>query len=124
MKRVTLLAALILAPLAALADASGTWTATFDTQVGEQKYTFMLKQDGMALTGTAKSSVAGTENPEVELTNGKVEGDTISFVENLSYQGQALVITYTGMMTSDDEIKFTRNIEGVGAEELVAMRAK
>jgi hypothetical protein len=124
MKRVTLLAALILAPLAAMADASGTWTATFDTQVGEQKYTFMLKQDGMALTGTAKSSVAGTENPEVELTNGKVEGDTISFVENLSYQGQALVITYTGMMTSDDEIKFTRNIEGVGAEELVAMRAK
>lgn len=124
MKRTSLLAALILAPLAAFADASGTWNATFDSQVGEQKYTFMLKADGMKLTGTAKSSVAGAENPETELKNGKVEGDTISFVENLSYQGQELVITYTGMMTSDDEIKFTRNIEGVGSEELVAMRAK
>jgi len=124
MKRASLLAALILAPLAAFADVSGTWTATFDTQVGEQKYTFMFKVDGMALTGTAKSTVAGTENPEVELKDGKVDGDKISFVENLSYQGQSLVITYTGTMTSDDEINFSREIAGVATEELVAMRAK
>jgi hypothetical protein len=124
MKRVSLLAALILAPLAAFADASGTWTATFDTQVGEQQYTFVFNVDGMTLTGTAKSSVAGTENPEVELMEGKVDGDTISFVENLSYQGQTLVINYTGTMTSDDEIQFSREIAGVATEELVAMRVK
>jgi hypothetical protein len=124
MKRISFLAALILAPLAVFADASGTWTATFDTQVGEQKYTFMFEVDGMTLTGTAKSSVAGAENPEVQLQQGKVEGDTITFVENLSYQGQTLAITYTGMMTSDDEIKFSREIAGVATEELVATRVK
>jgi hypothetical protein len=124
MKRISFLAALILAPLAVFADASGTWTATFDTQVGEQKYTFMFEVDGMTLTGTAKSSVAGAENPEVQLQQGKVEGDTITFVENLSYQGQTLAITYTGVMTSDDEIKFSREIAGVATEELVATRVK
>jgi hypothetical protein len=123
MKRASLLAALILAPLAALADISGTWTAKFDTQVGEQNYTFMFEVDGMTLTGSAKSSVAGAENPEVELANGKVEGDTVTFVENLSYQGQDLVITYTGTIVSDDEIQFSREIAGVATEELVAMRA-
>ena len=124
MRKTFLLSALILAPLAAFADASGTWTATFDTQVGEQKYTFMFKVDGMTLTGTAKSMVAGAENPEVELKDGKVEGDTITFVENLSYQGQPLVITYTGTMRSDDEIQFSREIAGVATEQLVATRVE
>lgn len=124
MKKFVLLSALVLAPLAALADASGTWSATFDSQVGEQKYTFVFNVDGMTLTGTARSSVAGAENPEVELQNGKVEGDTITFVENLSYQGQALAITYTGTMTSDDEIQFSREIAGVATEELVATRVE
>jgi hypothetical protein len=124
MNRVALLAAMLLAPLAAFADASGTWTATFDTQVGEQKYTFVFAVDGMTLTGTAKSSVAGAENPEVELKDGKVDGDTITFVENLSYQGQTLVLNYTGTMTSDDEIKFSREIAGVATEELIAIRVE
>jgi len=45
-------------------------------------------------------------------------------VENLSYQGQALAITYTGTMTSDDEIAFSREIAGVATEELIAKRAE
>lgn len=123
MKRTALVTALVLAPLAALADASGTWMATFDTQVGEQVYTFEFMVDGMALTGTAKSSVAGTENPVSTLTEGKVDGDTITFTETLNYQGMDLVITYSGTMVSDDEIQFTREVAGV-MEELVAKRAE
>jgi hypothetical protein len=124
MKTLPLLVALLLVPIAAMADASGTWTATFDTQVGEQKYIYVLNVDGMTLTGTTQSTVAGTENAEVEIRDGKVDGDTITFVENLSYQGQALVIAYTGTMTSDDEIEFSRDIAGVATEELVATRVE
>lgn len=124
MKRVALVAALVLAPFAAFADVSGTWTATFDTQVGQQTYTFEFEVDGMTLTGTAKSAVAGAENAVVELTEGKVDGDMITFVENLTFQGMPLVITYTGTIVSDDEIQFTREIAGVATEELVAMRAE
>lgn len=118
-RRISLLGILSLLPLAALADVSGTWTATFDTQVGEQSYTYMFKVDGMKLTGMAKSA-----NGEVEITDGKVDGKEISFVENLDYQGMPLKITYKGMMTSDDEIKFTRDVAGIAMEELVAKRKK
>src|SRR5690348_10449803 len=33
------------------ADLSGTWKSDFDTQIGQQKYTYTLKQDGTNLTG-------------------------------------------------------------------------
>jgi hypothetical protein len=105
--------------LAALAaDISGQWTATFSTQVGEQHYTYTFKVDGEKLTGTAKSD-DGTS----EIQNGVVKGDDVSFVENRDYQGQKLVFTYVGKI-SGDEIKFTRELSGIGKEDLVAKRVK
>jgi len=100
------------------ADISGQWTATFNTQVGEQHYVYTFKVDGEKLTGTAKS-----DNGTVEIQSGVVKGDDVSFVENLDYQGQKLVITYTGKV-SGDEIKFTRDVAGAAKEDLVAKRVK
>jgi hypothetical protein len=37
------------------ADLTGQWTATFNTQIGEQHYTYTFKVDGEKLTGTAKN---------------------------------------------------------------------
>jgi len=107
-----------LAISALAADISGQWTATFNTQVGEQHYVYTFKVDGEKLTGTAKS-----DNGNVTIENGTVKGDDVSFVENLDYQGQKLVITYTGKV-SGDEIHFTRDVGGFGKEELVAKRSK
>jgi hypothetical protein len=100
------------------ADITGQWTATFNTQVGEQHYTYTFKVDGEKLTGTAKS-----DNGTVAIENGTVKGDDVSFVENLDYQGQKLAITYTGKV-SGDEIKFTRDVAGAAKEDLVAKRVK
>jgi hypothetical protein len=123
MSRTKLLGALLafaLVPCAAYAaDLSGTWTAAFDTQVGKQEYTYTFKVDGTQLTGKAKSA-----NGESEIQEGKVEGDKVSFVENLNYQGQSLKITYTGKVVSADEIKFSRDVGGVAQEELTAKRSK
>jgi opacity protein-like surface antigen len=104
---------------AVAADITGKWTATFDTQIGVQTYTydFMVK-DGK-LTGTAKST-----NGDSTIADGKVEGDKVSFVETLTFQGMELRITYTGKIVSNDEIKFTRNVADFATEELVAKRAK
>jgi len=109
---------LAFAILALAADISGQWTATFNTQVGEQHYVYTFKVDGEKLTGTAKS-----DNGTSEIQNGTVKGDDVSFVENLDYQGQKLTITYTGKV-SGDEIHFTRDVGGFGKEELVAKRVK
>src|SRR5271154_1740717 len=92
------------------ADVTGTWSASFDTQVGVQNYTYTFKVDGGKLTGTAKSSLSETASA---LTSGMVNGDDISFVENLDYQGMPFQIAYKGKI-SGDEIKFTRTVtEGI-----------
>jgi hypothetical protein len=109
---------LVLAVSARATDITGQWTATFSTQVGEQHYTYTFKVDGEKLTGTAKS-----DNGTVAIENGTVKGDDVSFVENLDYQGQKLVITYAGKI-SGDEIKFTRDVGGAAKEDLVAKRVK
>ena len=101
------------------ADISGKWTASFDTQIGKQNYTYDFKVAGATLTGRAKS-----DNGESEIKEGKVTGDTVTFVETLNFQGMELKITYTGKIVSDDEIKFTRDVAGIANEELTAKRAK
>lgn len=121
--RITVVSALLLLTFAAFvraADPSGRWTSTFSTDVGEQQYTFEFKVMGSALTGTAKSNLLG----ETQLQDGKIDGDKISFVENASFQGMPLRITYSGTMTSADEIAFSRNVADVATEKLVAKRVK
>lgn len=100
------------------ADISGTWTTSFDSQVGTQTYTYDFKLEGGTLTGHAKSNLG-----EGGL-QGTVDGDKVTFVENLNYEGQALAITYTGQIVSADEIKFKRDVGGQGGEEFTAARQK
>jgi hypothetical protein len=111
---------LVSAALVRAADPSGRWTSTFTTEVGEQQYTFEFTVKGSTLTGTAKSNMLG----ESKLEEGKVEGDKITFVENANFQGMPLKITYSGTMTSADEIAFTRNVADLANEKLVAKRVK
>jgi len=98
---------------------AGTWTASFDSQVGVQTYTYTFQVEGNKLTGRAKSA-----NGDYEIANGKVEGDKISFVENMDYQGMALAIAYEGRLTAPDQIQFKRDVGGMGGEEFVAKREK
>jgi hypothetical protein len=92
--------------------------ASFDTQVGVQNYTYTFKVDGGKLTGHAKSQFA-----DVDIQEGSVNGDNISFVENLTFQDQPLRIEYTGKL-SGDEIKFTRKVADVASETFIAKRSK
>ena len=112
------LLALALAVSAMAAGVDGKWKAKFDTQIGEQNYTYDLKSDGEKLTGTAANAMGSTEIKE-----GTVKGDDISFVENLDFNGTAIRIEYKGKI-SGDEIKFTRKVGDFATEELVARREK
>lgn len=116
-------AALLVMALAAslqAADLAGTWTAKFVTQVGDQDYTFTFTSAGGQVAGTAKSTLLG----DTKLSDVKVEGDKVSFVENASFQDMPLRITYTGTFSSADEIKFTRVVVEGTPEEAVAKRTK
>jgi enterochelin esterase-like enzyme len=112
------LAALSLSALAA--DVTGTWKAEFETQRGLQKYTFTLKQDGATVTGKASVETADQKR-DAEFKDGKVEGDTVTFVEPLKIQDNEINITYTGKL-SGNEIKFTRKVGDFGSSEATAKR--
>ena len=101
------------------ADITGKWTASFDTQIGKQEYTYEFVQKDTTLTGKMKSNLGSGE-----VLEGKVEGDKVSFVEMLRFQDMDIRITYTGTLTSADEIKFTRTVADFATEELIAKRVK
>ena len=117
--RSALVLTILAAGLAAFAaDINGQWTAKFDTQIGEQHYTYPFKADGEKLTGTAKN-----DNGSTEITNGTIKGDAVAFTENLDFNGNQITITYTGKI-SGDEIKLTRKVGDFATEELTAKRVK
>jgi hypothetical protein len=118
--KIILTAAAILPLSLFAADLTGTWKSEFETQRGKQNYTFTFKQDGTSLTGKANSE-SGDRKREAELKEGKVEGDTVSFVELLKIQDNEIRITYTGKVAGD-EIKLTRAVGDFGKNDIVAKR--
>ena len=100
-------------------DITGKWSASFETQIGTQNYTYDFVVKDSVLTGHAKSNLG-----EGDLSEGKVNGDTVTFTENLKMEGMDLRIDYKVKIVSADEIKFTRQVGDIATEELVAKRVK
>lgn len=88
------------------ADITGTWVAQIEGRQGTQENTFNFKVDGANLTGTMTTS-----RGESEISEGKVEGDEISFAIVRSFGENEMKILYKGTV-SGDEIKFTREFQG------------
>ena len=83
------------------ADLTGKWTAETKGRDGETRtQTFNLKQDGSTLTGTVSSPMG-----ESQVSDGKVDGDTISFVVKREMNGTEMKMPYTGKV-SGNEIQF------------------
>jgi hypothetical protein len=91
-----------LTPLTALAagDISGSWSGELKMADGGTGFqvSFALKQDGTKLTGT----VSGPQGDPIAITDGKVDGDKISF--KVAFNG--MIITHEGTI-GGDEIKLT-----------------
>src|SRR5580704_12372840 len=76
-------------------DVTGKWKSEFDTQIGHLNYTYDLKLDGDKLTGKSIRILDGATT-EITITEGKLTGDAISFVEPLKVQDQDIRIEYNG----------------------------
>jgi len=106
-----------LGSVAALAaDFNGKWTAEVQGRMGTQTVTFDFHVDGSTLTGKVTSP-----RGESDITDGKVDGDNISFTQKLSFNGNDVTINYTGK-ADGDTIKFTRQMGDRPAAEFVAKR--
>jgi hypothetical protein len=89
------------------ADVDGKWTGTMNTPMGDVPVNFNFKADGAKLTGT-------TSGPEgdVQISNGKVDGDKLTFSVNFDFGGMAVTLNYSGVLNKD-EIKFMIDVFGM-----------
>ncbi|MGA7340268.1 MAG: hypothetical protein WBE72_05890 [Terracidiphilus sp.] len=113
--------AMALSAAAALAaDVSGSWTADSTGPDGSSyRLTFTFKQDGAKLTGT----VQGPEGDPIEISNGKVDGNNISF--QVSFNG--MTISHAGTVNdAGDEIKLSTKTDqpDFPAHDLTLKRVK
>jgi hypothetical protein len=89
------------------ADFSGKWVAQMPGRDGQtHESTFTFKADGETLTGT----ISGARG-ETEISDGKINGDQISFSQTMEFNGNQMKILYKGTI-SGDQINFTRMREG------------
>jgi opacity protein-like surface antigen len=110
----------ILAAVVQAADVTGKWTGAVPTRDGgTREATFNFKQDGEKLTGT----MTGPQG-DIELKDGAVKGDDVSFNVALSFGGNDVKLIYKGKVAGD-EIKFTRTREGADqTQQFTVKRAK
>src|SRR6266496_4104588 len=102
------------------ADIAGTWKASVDTPNGAMESTFDFKVDGSKLMGTVTSAQMAAS----PISDGKVDGDKLSFVVKRNGPNGELVINYKGAV-SGDEMKMTIDIPAFGLTfDLLAKRAK
>lgn len=102
------------------ADFNGKWTAEVQGRNGNtQTVTFDFHVDGATLTGKVT-----TPRGEADISNGKIDGDNISFDQVMNFNGNEFKISYTGK-ADGDSIKFSRQFGGGmrPAQEFVAKRA-
>jgi hypothetical protein len=106
-----------LAVMVYAADATGKWSFETQGRNGPTTQTLSLKQDGGSLTGT----LAGGRGGETQITDGKVDGDHVSFNVVREFRGNQMTIKYTGVI-SGDEMKLTIDT-GRGPQEVTAKRS-
>ena len=104
---------------AAAADVNGKWTAEMPGRNGQtREVTYTFKADGDTLTGSMSLAQG-----EMQIKEGKISGDNISFKVPVEFNGNAFVLVFKGAV-SGDQIKFTRAREGAdGTQEFTAKRA-
>lgn len=125
MKRTALRTSLWIACLAFLtcalqaADVTGKWSGDINTPDGSSiSLTLNLKADGAKVTGTVTGPTG-----DVEIADGKMDGETLQFVLNVDAGGQSLSFKCSGTMPSADELKIKMDGGGDLAFEFTAKRA-
>ena len=90
------------------ADATGKWTAEMQGQNGNTRtVTMNLKADGSKLSGT----VNGGRGGDAEISDGKVDGNDLSFTVVREFNGNKMTSSYKGKLDGD-VIHFNMKMEG------------
>jgi hypothetical protein len=110
--------ALVTAALQA-ADVTGKWNGDISTPDGNSiSLVLNLKTDGAKVTGTVTGPTG-----DVEIADGKMDGETLQFVLNVDAGGQQMSFKCSGTMKSADELNIKMDGGGDLAFEFTAKRS-
>ena len=121
--------ALVFAFAVMAADVTGKWTFEQPGRGGNpgRPVTITLKQDGAKLTGSVPGMGRGGDAPPppAEVTDGKVEGDKVSFTVKREFNGNTMVTKYEGTVSGDEmKLKITRDTQnGPQTSEVTAKKS-
>jgi len=109
------------------ADVSGKWTYEQPGRNGGagREVTITLKQDGATVTGTVPGMGRGGEAPPVQITDGKVEGNNVSFTVKRETPNGTMTQKFEGTVNGDEmKLKITREgRNGPMTNEVTAKRS-
>ena len=115
---VAILCALTLAIYAA--DVSGKWTWEQQGRNGATTSTLTLKQDGSNLTGSLDGGRGA-----VDIKDGKVDGNNVTFSITRNMGGSDVTTKYTGTLDGDTlKLEFERPGRNGGEPQKVSVNAK
>jgi hypothetical protein len=100
------------------ADVDGTWAGTVQGPMGDIPVSFTFKADGTKLTG----STTGLDGGQVQIMDGKIDGNTITFTVTFDFGGMPFMLSYKGVV-SPDQIMMSGDAFGMPFE-FVLKKAK
>jgi hypothetical protein len=110
---------LVLSVAASAADITGDWKADLQTPQGTVQVSYSFKQAGETLTGTWQAA----QSPTIQISEGKVTGDKVSFVVKIGPDG-GMVFAHEGKVTGE-EMQLTMKPSGeFPGSTLVAKKVK
>lgn len=85
------------------ADPAGKWGWTMPGRNGgpDRKFTLTLKVEGDKLTGKLVTPGRGDQTSEIEIKEGTIKGDEISFKVTTERGGNTMTTKYTAKITGD-----------------------
>jgi hypothetical protein len=109
------------------ADATGKWTYEQAGRNGgpARQVTITLKQDGTKLTGSVPGFGRGGDAPPIEIQDGKVDGNNVSFTVKRTTPNGDMVTKYEGTINGDEmKLKTTMDMgNGPQTREFTAKRS-
>ncbi len=113
-----ILSIVFLAMAVSAADITGNWKGDLETPQGKVQVNYTFKQDGETLTGTWQTA----RSPIVQITDGKVTGDNVTF--NVVVSAANMTFAHEGKINGD-KIQLTMKPSGeFPGSTVIAKRVK
>ena len=99
-----------------MARVAGTWDLTVTTQQGENRATMTVTQSGATLEGTMN-----TEMGTVQVTEGRVTGQRVTFSVTVPISGQTTTVVFRGTVEGN-RMRGTADLGAMGSASFTGER--